>query len=146
MMRTVKLKSSGFTLVEVLVAIVFLTISMLAVLHALGLSVEHNMTNIVMDEAVRIAEQRMNELRNTPVTSLVSSTSSARITIARQIRNKSFTYTVDWIVEEFSADSRAIQVIVQWPDWSCLLYTSDAADDLLCVDLGGRRIIKKKKK
>ena len=36
------------------------------------------------------------------------------------------------------------------PGWhiecSCLLYTSDAADDLLCVDLGGRRIIKKKKK
>src|SRR5450756_3181649 len=28
--------------------------------------------------------------------------------------------------------------------WHCLLYTSDAADDLLCVDLGGRRIIKKK--
>ena len=26
----------------------------------------------------------------------------------------------------------------------CLLYTSDAADDLLCVDLGGRRILKKK--
>src|SRR5665213_3623316 len=25
--------------------------------------------------------------------------------------------------------------------WGCLLYTSDAADDLLCVDLGGRRII-----
>src|SRR5450756_2351784 len=24
----------------------------------------------------------------------------------------------------------------------CLLYTSDAADDLLCVDLGGRRISK----
>ena len=29
---------------------------------------------------------------------------------------------------------------------NCLLYTSDAADDLLCVDLGGRRITKKKKK
>ena len=27
---------------------------------------------------------------------------------------------------------------------SCLLYTSDAADDSLRVDLGGRRIIKKK--
>ena len=26
---------------------------------------------------------------------------------------------------------------------SCLLYTSDAADDMQCVDLGGRRIIKK---
>ncbi len=29
-------------------------------------------------------------------------------------------------------------------DIFCPLYTLDAADDLLCVDLGGRRIIKKK--
>ena len=29
--------------------------------------------------------------------------------------------------------------------WNCLLYTSDAADDLPCVDPGGRRIIQKKK-
>ena len=29
--------------------------------------------------------------------------------------------------------------------WSCLLYTSDAADERSSVDLGGRRIIKKKK-
>ena len=28
---------------------------------------------------------------------------------------------------------------------NCLLYTSDAADDLLCGDLGGRSILKKKK-
>ena len=30
--------------------------------------------------------------------------------------------------------------------FSCLLYTSDAADEEDSVDLGGRRIIKKKKK
>ena len=30
-------------------------------------------------------------------------------------------------------------------EWSCLLYTSDAADERSSVDLGGRRIIKKKK-
>ena len=29
--------------------------------------------------------------------------------------------------------------------WVCLLYTSDAADERSSVDLGGRRIIKKKK-
>ena len=29
-------------------------------------------------------------------------------------------------------------------DKRCLLYTSDAADDMQCVDLGGRRIIKKR--
>ena len=31
----------------------------------------------------------------------------------------------------------------QWEWNNCLLYTSDAADDSLRVDLGGRRIIKK---
>ena len=31
----------------------------------------------------------------------------------------------------------------QYTHDSCLLYTSDAADDTPCVDLGGRRIIKK---
>ena len=30
-------------------------------------------------------------------------------------------------------------------DQPCLLYTSDAADERSSVDLGGRRIIKKKK-
>ena len=33
----------------------------------------------------------------------------------------------------------------QVDDKRCILYTSEAADDLLCVDLGGRRILKKKK-
>ena len=32
------------------------------------------------------------------------------------------------------------------PTPSCLLYTSDAADERSSVDLGGRRIIKKKQK
>ena len=31
-------------------------------------------------------------------------------------------------------------------DYICLLYTSDAADERSSVDLGGRRIIKKKKR
>ena len=35
-------------------------------------------------------------------------------------------------------------IVSSWEKY-CLLYTSDAADDLPCVDLGGRRIIKKKK-
>ena len=43
-------------------------------------------------------------------------------------------------------DERKIERDRMWRSHACLLYTSDAADDLLCVDLGGRRIIKKKKK
>ena len=37
-----------------------------------------------------------------------------------------------------TVDGRAFMA---FPVWPCLLYTSDAADDLTRVDLGGRRII-----
>ena len=41
--------------------------------------------------------------------------------------------------------SRSYYTETVWYD-TCLLYTSDAADERSSVDLGGRRIIKKKKK
>src|SRR5450756_771362 len=42
-------------------------------------------------------------------------------------------------------DFKGVGASIAWSGTEkiCLLYTSDAADDLLCVDLGGRRIIKK---
>ena len=43
-----------------------------------------------------------------------------------------------------SRNTRVFTQVSFMPSGICLLYTSDAADDLLCVDLGGRRIIKKK--
>ena len=50
--------------------------------------------------------------------------------------------------EDFSAHDLHWEHGIFWDcaAWSyhcCLLYTSDAADDMQCVDLGGRRIIKK---
>ena len=45
---------------------------------------------------------------------------------------------------ERGGDVAAHRVAVAAVVRTCLLYTSDAADDLLCVDLGGRRCIKKK--
>src|SRR5680860_1856868 len=53
------------------------------------------------------------------------------------------------VLRRFDVYVMPIDLDQTWPvvgSDSCLLYTSDAADDLLCVDLGGRRIIKKKKK
>src|SRR5450756_1979222 len=42
---------------------------------------------------------------------------------------------------EMAKKQTAASITVAVPVSPCLLYTSDAADDLLCVDLGGRRII-----
>ena len=45
-------------------------------------------------------------------------------------------------------DFKGLQVLIHLstPPKACLLYTSDAADEEDSVDLGGRRIIKKKQK
>ena len=50
------------------------------------------------------------------------------------------------VFESYDALSVSLHTSGPLMEWleTCLLYTSDAADDLLCVDLGGRRIIKKK--
>src|SRR5450756_3175148 len=47
---------------------------------------------------------------------------------------------------ELAAYKTSVHGIETLQNGNCLLYTSDAADDLLCVALGGRRIIKKKQK
>ena len=47
-----------------------------------------------------------------------------------------------WGIKVQHIDSDRAEVTIPY---SCLLYTSDAADERSSVDLGGRRIIKKKK-
>ena len=54
-------------------------------------------------------------------------------------------YAGDWGID--AAQPGTPEAQCHWslrPDNTCLLYTSDAADERSSVDLGGRRIIKKK--
>ena len=44
-------------------------------------------------------------------------------------------------MESLDVDSIWFTDRIVSPTFTCLLYTSDAADDTPCVDLGGRRII-----
>ena len=103
-------KNRGFTLIEVLVAICILVIGMLAVLSALVWTMEQNLNNLSMDEAVRIAEQQMNQLRNTSFTGLTN----GNLPIARNFRNFTRTFNVVWTVTNLSASSKTIQVVVSW--------------------------------
>ena len=60
-------------------------------------------------------------------------------------RDKGATCNTGWWPNE-AFDAFKAKGVSEEACYTCLLYTSDAADDLLCVDLGGRRIIKKKKR
>src|SRR5665213_2023820 len=81
-------------------------------------------------------------------------------TYIQWLEQRSMLYQADELARQYSGNSaqwqhpygkpqpraavaRASVWFTAYPASTCLLYTSDAADDLLCVDLGGRRIIKK---
>ena len=104
-----------------MVAIAILMISMLAVLHSLGLSVEHNMKNLLMDEAVRISEETMNERRNEAFSALVNGSA----TKSRRFRNIPVSFNTNWVIQNLSANSRAIQVAVRWT-WKGITHSHSA--------------------
>lgn len=109
-MITALRNKKGFTLIEVLVAICILSISMLAILEAVVITMEHNLNNVSRDESVRIAEAKMNDLRNTTFSSLVSGSSS----VTRNFRNLTRTFNIQWTISNLSANSIAIVVMVTW--------------------------------
>ena len=62
----------------------------------------------------------------------------------RQVVGRSFQGVSGCAGGQVRAECRDDAVPFELLRKGCLLYTSDAADALLCVDLGGRRIINKK--
>lgn len=110
MQLTVKLDNKGFTLIEVLVASIILTTSMLGTLQAITFSMQHNLNNYSRDESVRIAEERMNELRDTSFTALATGNS----VVTRKYKNVTRTFNVNWTVTSLSTNSVAVQVAVSW--------------------------------
>ena len=57
----------------------------------------------------------------------------------------SLLHRVQLIVGDAKQNESKVEFNIQKVNYTCLLYTSDAADERSSVDLGGRRIIKKKK-
>ena len=56
----------GFTLIEVLVAIVIMMVSLLGLLQAVNIAIEYNFRNQQRAEVVRVGEKVMNEMRAQP--------------------------------------------------------------------------------
>ena len=67
-----KLNNKGVTLVEVMIALVILLLVFLALMQTALVSIDANMKNVLRDEAVSIAEQRLNTARSLPFDSLVN--------------------------------------------------------------------------
>jgi type IV pilus assembly protein PilV len=104
----------GFTLVEVMIALVITLLVFLALMQTALVGIDSNMINVLRDEAVNIAEMRMNEARNTPFDSLAS---AAPETVSRNLRNiTNFQYTVTRTVTSRGTDNKQIDITIRW-EW-----------------------------
>jgi type IV pilus assembly protein PilV len=106
----------GFTLIEVLVAATLLTVGMLGALEVLVLSMQQNLNNLARDESVRIAEQKMNELKNSSFSALTGCTASTPCSssVTRKFKNVNRAFNVQWIFTTLSSTSVSVQVLVMW--------------------------------
>jgi prepilin-type N-terminal cleavage/methylation domain-containing protein len=101
----------GFTLIELMVAVAILIISMTAILDFIVQYQRINIENAMRNESMRIAEAKLEELRNTQFAVLAAGT----IPTPRTIRNIAVNYSVNWTIETISLTSVAIRVNVTWP-------------------------------
>ena len=82
----------GFTLVEVMIALVVLALGMMG--SVIGIVTAHNygIKNEMRGEAVKIAQEQEEAVRNMPYTQVSAFTQ--QLSITRQVRNALITYTV----------------------------------------------------
>jgi hypothetical protein len=98
-----------------MVAMVILYLSMTAILDFLVTYERINIDNAMRNEAMRIAEEQMEVLRDTDFGALASGAILPYPPgVQRVIRNITVNYQVQWTVSAISATSAAIQLSVTW--------------------------------
>jgi type IV pilus assembly protein PilV len=115
MVLIVLLNKKGFTLVEVLIALVVSLLVFLALMQTALVSIDANMINVLRDEAVSIAEMRMNEARNIPFDNLAEG--STDVSTTRNFRNiANFSYNVTRTVSNLGTDNKQVNITITW-EW-----------------------------
>lgn len=104
----------GFTMIEVLVAMVILVVGMLGLLQAVNLAIETNVKNIMRDEAVFVAEEQMSRAK-IPTFANITCTGQKTIGVQKATRSIFKTYSASKTVDVATSDrSKRIQVGVAW--------------------------------
>ncbi len=108
--------NSGFSLLEVMVAIVIMMVGMLGVLESINVAMAHNLRNQLRDEAVFVGEKYINIQRSKHF-DLLSTSYGTRFEPSK-VRGAGELYSVDMKVSELSSDPvtplKQLDVTVSW--------------------------------
>ena len=117
--------NSGFSLIEVMMAILILMVGMLGLLQAINLAVEVNLRNQVREEAVYIGQRVMSEMRGKGFDNIsVATTPTDMYTysdyqVPSKLRGASRSYTVSrrsvvLSTVNLQPVTKQLEVIVKW--------------------------------
>lgn len=120
MARIALLDNKGVTLIEMMMALVILLIVSLALMQTATLGIAINLQNALRDEAVNVAEMRMNHLTSLPFTSTVTHADLAPVIdftesgIPRSFRGFSVNFTPTRTIADINANSKQITISISW--------------------------------
>jgi type IV pilus assembly protein PilV len=110
--QIVPLNNRGFTLIEVVVAILIMMVGLLGLLAAIDLAMDMNTRDYMRDEAVRVGERAMNATKGTAYNSIATGSPTTQ-TISTNIRGIAKNYNVATTVEKLQ-NSKHISIVVNW--------------------------------
>jgi type IV pilus assembly protein PilV len=102
----------GITLIEVMISFVLIMITSLALMQSTMLAYSTNIRNETRDEAVKVAEQEMITIRNTPFDLLISDPTGTAFT--RNIRQYQASFTARRIVNPINANNKEVDLSIAW--------------------------------
>jgi type IV pilus assembly protein PilV len=106
MVRTSRPGSAGFTLVEVLMAMLIMTVGLLGMLQAVNVAYQHNSRNKLREEALLVGEEQINDFRSRKYDAI---TTTVTRVVTRGNRNFSVTREA---TENASKSSKKIKVAI----------------------------------
>ncbi len=110
MERIAIFNKKGVTLIEMMIALVILLVVSLALMQTALIGIKANLQNTLRDEAVSVAEMRINQLRSLPFDSIPD----AETPVTRDFRGFTQTYTPTRTIDVINANSKQISILVSW--------------------------------
>ena len=110
-MNTLISNRRGFTLIEVMTAVLILTVGLLGLLQAVNVAMEHNLKNRLRDNGVMIGEQQIHSLIKMPIDDVITNRYTTVTALSGSLKKP---YRVERTKENITLDSVRYRVNVQW--------------------------------
>lgn len=115
-------KSHGYSLIEVLAALLLLTIVLLALMDSVVLYTQTNMRNMLRDEAVRVTQDVLYTLRSQGFNNVraragitdTTLTGTINITEVKKLRSGTWTFSTNVAVAQVDSQMLSAQGVTTW--------------------------------